>query len=271
MFLVRLLRLPCGRHALSPAPASLRPGWLTTILGRSTVPISIGFANRYLTSEPANDSPRKTRRKWTQEEDEKLRKGIELYGFRKWVKISTLVATRSDLRCRQRWTECLSPDVKKGLWSELENAQLKTGVAKFGEGNWTAIARTIAGRTAQQCRKRWTEHVSPKIKRGNWTVKEDMHLKVAVEKLGAGNWKYVAKAVPGRTAKQCRARWTLCVNPDIRRGVWTAAEDEALVAAVQQYGEGKWIEIADTIQGRTGLQCRERWTEYLSPNVTKRP
>lgn len=33
----------------------------------------------------------------------------------------------------------------------------------------------------------------------------------------------------------------------------------------------KWSEIAASIPGRLGKQCRERWFNHLSPDLTKAP
>jgi hypothetical protein len=46
---------------------------------------------------------------------------------------------------------------------------------------------------------------------------------------------------------------------------WTAAEDEALVRAVEERGPQNWNAIALAVAGRTGKQCRERWITKLSP------
>ncbi|KAJ3080948.1 Myb-like DNA-binding domain protein, partial [Quaeritorhiza haematococci] len=218
------------------------------------------------TSKAAINSARKSTQKWKQVEE-----GIELYGLGKWAKVSTFVVTRSRDQCRFRWTLSVSPDIRKGSWTEVEDTLLRTGVALHDQGNWKVIASRISGRTALQCVKRWTEHLSPEIKKGNWTSSEDKLLNAEIQKLGAWNWQALAEVVPGRTGKQCYMRWTRLLDPDIKKGRWTAEEDRALAAAVQQYGEGNWTAIADTIQGRTDNQCGQRWNLCLSPNIEKEP
>ncbi|GAA5877546.1 hypothetical protein JCM1840_005837 [Sporobolomyces johnsonii] len=51
-------------------------------------------------------------------------------------------------------------------------------------------------------------------------------------------------------------------SPDAKRGKWTQEEDEALRAAVNQLGNA-WEKIAQAV-GRTGGDCRDRWTKQLS-------
>ena len=36
---------------------------------------------------------------------------------------------------------------------------------------------------------------------------------------------------------------------------------------MKQYGEGKWAQIAEKLDGRAGKQCRERWHNHLRPDI----
>lgn len=52
-----------------------------------------------------------------------------------------------------------------------------------------------------------------------------MALIKGIELYGLGRWADIAAAlVPGRTGKQCQLRWKVTLNPDIKRGTWTAEE-----------------------------------------------
>jgi hypothetical protein len=48
-------------------------------------------------------------------------------------------------------------------------------------------------------------------------------------------------------------------------------EDDIIRAAVDAHGPRKWCRVAELLVGRTARQCRERWVNYLSPDVTKAP
>lgn len=47
-------------------------------------------------------------------------------------------------------------------------------------------------------------------------------------------------------------------------------EDEALIRLYQQYGND-WKMISAVLKNRTPRQCRDRWKNYLSPEVSRMP
>ena len=51
------------------------------------------------------------------------------------------------------------------------------------------------------------------------------------------------------------------------RGFWSYNEDCKLLSWIQTKGPKKWTACAQTIPGRTGKQCRERWFNSLNPEV----
>ena len=65
------------------------------------------------------------------------------------------------------------------------------------------------------------------------------------------------------SAGQCQYRWQKALNPKLRKGAWTEDEDNRLRKAVAVYGSS-WIQVAETIPGRTNDQCRDRWTSHLN-------
>ena len=50
---------------------------------------------------------------------------------------------------------------------------------------------------------------------------------------------------------------------------WTPEEDKKLTEAVEEYGTNNWTLIASKVIGRTGKQCRERWTGQVCPTISK--
>ncbi|MCL7041950.1 hypothetical protein MKW94_003613 [Papaver nudicaule] len=56
---------------------------------------------------------------------------------------------------------------------------------------------------------------------------------------------------------------------NVIKGQWTMEEDRLLVNLVGQFGMRKWSQIAQTLRGRIGKQCRERWHNHLRPNIKK--
>ncbi|KEH22465.1 myb-like DNA-binding domain protein [Medicago truncatula] len=55
------------------------------------------------------------------------------------------------------------------------------------------------------------------------------------------------------------------------KGKWTADEDSILVMFVSLLGPKKWSYIAEFLDGKTGKQCWERWTNHLQSDIRKGP
>ena len=75
---------------------------------------------------------------------------------------------------------------------------------------------------------------------------------------GATKWAALAATLPGRTSEQCRKRWSRTLDTAIKRDPWSASEDKILIEAHKKLGN-KWAEISKLIDGRTDMQCQDRW------------
>jgi hypothetical protein len=117
---------------------------------------------------------------------------------------------------------------------------------------------------------------------GRWTAAEDAQLKEAVTQLNGTNWKAIAAFVPGRTHAQCLQRWKKALNPSLKKGCWTAEEDQLLLDTITQFQTKlsklsgsravlPWSLIATKIEGRTCKHCRERWVYRLDPSINRSP
>jgi hypothetical protein len=49
--------------------------------------------------------------------------------------------------------------------------------------------------------------------------------------------------------------------------MFTVEEDRRLVALVEEHGTRDWRLIAQAMEGRNARQCRERWTNYVNPDL----
>ena len=57
---------------------------------------------------------------WTKEEDQKLLKGIELYGLHQWNLISEIVGNRTSKQCKERYFNHLDPNIVRKPWTDEE-------------------------------------------------------------------------------------------------------------------------------------------------------
>jgi hypothetical protein len=53
--------------------------------------------------------------------------------------------------------------------------------------------------------------------------------------------------------------------------MFSEAEDAILIQLVAEHGTGDWMMISRKMIGRRARQCRERWENYLSPDVQNGP
>lgn len=54
-------------------------------------------------------------------------------------------------------------------------------------------------------------------------------------------------------------------------GKWTEVEDDALRAAVKDFGGKSWKKIASRLPGRTDVQCLHRWQKVRLMNKSQPP
>ena len=101
--------------------------------------------------------PTITHGKWLEEEDKRLVMGVAFFGCRGWNEVARCVRTKTDVQCRERWTNVLSPNVRQGAWTKEEDALLLGAVEKYGVGKWALVARAIPNRTDNHCWRRWKE------------------------------------------------------------------------------------------------------------------
>jgi hypothetical protein len=52
---------------------------------------------------------------------------------------------------------------------------------------------------------------------------------------------------------------------------FTKEEDVLLRKLVFQFGEDVWPQVAQHMRNRNSRQCKERWNNYLSPNISTEP
>jgi hypothetical protein len=107
-------------------------------------------------------------KKWTNEEDGRLKDAVEKHNGKNWAAISALVPGRTKHSCKNRWLRALDSKSDEttasvGKWTKEEDSTLKDAVEKHNGKNWAAIAALVLGRTKTQCLHRWHDNSRSKI------------------------------------------------------------------------------------------------------------
>lgn len=135
---------------------------------------------------------------------------------------------------------------------------------------WDVISQRMypdGNRKAKDCRKRWSNSLDPKLKKGKWTKDEDEKLIKAHSKHGP-SWQKVSNEIMGRTDDQCAKRYIEVLDPSTKDRLkpWAHHEDLRLIQQVKLHGT-KWRIVALEIKGRPSLTCRNRWRKIVTDVV----
>eukprot|EP01133_Synstelium_polycarpum_P018078 gene18078-21604_t len=111
------------------------------------------FDSPILTSGPK----KKTKGRWTSEEDEMLLQAVEQNNQKNWKRIAEQLPGRTDVQCHHRYQKVLHPNLVKGAWTLEEDEKVRELVGTYGARKWSDIAQHLKGRMGKQCRERWAE------------------------------------------------------------------------------------------------------------------
>ena len=115
---------------------------------------------------------------------------------------------------------------RKGPWAPDEDAMVVQLVEKYGQKKWSFIAQQLQGRSGNQCRARWHNHLSPDIKKGGWTDEEDTLIIDSQARLG-NKWVEISKLLVGRSGNDIMNRW----NNTLKKRVVENGGKTAYIAA----------------------------------------
>ncbi|KAJ4893470.1 myb domain protein 67 [Raphanus sativus] len=106
-----------------------------------------------------------------------------------------------------------------------------------------------------------------KVKRGLWSPEEDAKLLRYITTHGHPSWSSVPKlAGLQRCGKSCRLRWINYLRPDLKRGSFTAEEEQTIIDVHRILGN-KWAQIAKHLPGRTDNEVKNFWNSCIKKKL----
>ena len=126
---------------------------------------------------------------WSKDEDARLTDIMKKYkNPRDWEPIAKEHNRgRTAKECHERWIRYLKPGVRKGQWTDHEDAVVMEVVTTSTEQpftRWSDLAQRLPGRVGKQIRDRWVNHLNPAINHLPFSREDDLNLWEGHRQLG---------------------------------------------------------------------------------------
>ena len=106
------------------------------------------------------------------------------------------------------------------------------------------------------------DFVSFKRRNSSWNNEEDKILTMWVNVHGLNNWTQCSRLLQNKSCKQLRERWMNVLDPNLKKGNWTVAEDYLLFRLYDKLGSG-WTNLSKYFPGRTENSIKNRFYSSL--------
>ena len=143
-------------------------------------------------------------RNWSQIEDTALLNLFKKYGG-KWDIIAKKMGKTAN-QCSHHWRKIKPKEMKiRRLWTKIEDDKLIKLVNIHGK-DWNIIALEMPERNRKQIRDRYNNTLDPKIRKDEWTLKEDQKLLEFYQKYGP-KWALISSNFEGRSEIMIKNRY----------------------------------------------------------------
>lgn len=150
---------------------------------------------------------------WTKDDDLRLSEVMKKFkNPRDWEPIAKEHGSgKSAKECHERWIRYLKPGVRKGQWTDHEDAIVIEAVSTSSEQpftRWSDLAQRLPGRVGKQIRDRWVNHLNPNINHLPFSREDDLLLWEGHKKLGK-RWVEIATKFfnSSRSENHIKNRW----------------------------------------------------------------
>lgn len=150
---------------------------------------------------------------WSKDDDSRLSEIMKKYkNPRDWEPIAKEHGRgKTAKECHERWIRYLKPGVRKGQWTDQEDAIVIEAVTTSTEQpftRWSDLAQQLPGRVGKQIRDRWVNHLNPHINHLPFSREDDLNLWNGHQKLGK-RWVEIATKFfnSTRSENHIKNRW----------------------------------------------------------------
>lgn len=112
-------------------------------------------------------------------------------------------------------------------WTDKENRVI-IGLGKLRKKNkWIFASKVLKKRNSMECYNHY-KSINPCLKKGRWTIKEDIMLLNLINNLGE-NWRIIAKIIKNRSNKQIKNRFSKFLDNKLTKNVFTKNDDVFII------------------------------------------